>query len=96
MASGDLSVEVLEQPNPGVAALVGAGRVARELEEVEPVGDPKGPGEVGDEDEARLQRRYQKRLPAIVVAPELAPELADARLQLLPGEVDLAEAAAAA
>ena len=96
MASGDLSVQVLEQPNTGMAALVGAGRVARELEEVDPVGDAKGPGEVGDEDEARLQRCYQQRLPAVVVAPELAPEFADARLQLLPGEVDLAEAGAAA
>jgi hypothetical protein len=79
-----------------MAALVGAGRVARELEEVEPVGDAQGPGEVGDEDEARLQRRDQQRLPAVVVARDLAPELADARLELLPGEVDLAEAGAAA
>ena len=95
MASGDLSVQVLEQPNTGVAALVGAGCVARELEEVEPVGDAKGPAEVGDEDEARLQRRDQQRLAPVVVARQLAAELADARVQLLSREVDVAEAGAA-
>ena len=79
-----------------MAALVGAGRVAREFEEVEAVRDPQGAREVGDEDEARLQRRDQQRLAAFVVARELTPELADACLQLLTREVDLAEAAAAA
>jgi hypothetical protein len=96
VAPGDLRVEVLEQADAGMAALVGAGRVARELEEVEPVRDPERPREVGDEDEARLQRRDEQRLAAVVVSYELAAELADARLQLLPREVDLAEATAAA
>src|SRR3954451_16762333 len=92
MASGDLGVQVLEQPDTGMAALVGAGRVARELEEVDPVGDAKGPGEVGDEDEARLQRGYQQRLPAVGVAPELAPESAGARLHPPRGELHRAGA----
>jgi hypothetical protein len=96
VASGDLGVQVLEQADAGVAALVGAGSVARELQEVEPVGDANCAREVGDEDEARLQRCDEERLAAVVVAREIAPELADARLQLLPREVDLAEAAAAA
>jgi hypothetical protein len=39
VAPGDLRVEILEQPDACVAALVGSGRVARELEEVEPVRD---------------------------------------------------------
>jgi hypothetical protein len=94
--AGDLRVEVLEQTDASVAALVGAGRVARELEEVEAVRNPQGAREVGDEDEARLQRRDQQGLAALVVAREVTPQLADACLQLLPREVDLAEAGAAA
>jgi hypothetical protein len=96
VAAGDLGVQVLQEPDPGVAALVGAGGVAGELEEVEAVRDPERTGEVGDEDEARLERGDEQRLAAVVVLCELASELADARPQLLPGEVDLAEAGAAA
>ena len=92
MPACDLGVEVLEQADAGVPALVGAGGVARELEEVEPVGDPQSPREIGDEDEARLQRGDQQRLEPVVVTLQLAAELADARLQLLMREVDLAEA----
>jgi hypothetical protein len=79
-----------------MAALVGARGVARELEEVDPVRDAQGAREVRDEDEARFQRRDEQRLAAVVVAAQLAPELTDARLQLLAREVDLAEARAAA
>jgi hypothetical protein len=93
---GDLRVEVLQQADAGVAALVGAGGVARELEEVQAVGDPERAREVGDEDEARFQRRDEQRLETVVVTRELPPELADACLQLPPREVDLAEAVAAA
>jgi hypothetical protein len=78
-----------------MAALVGARGVARELEEVDPVRDAQGAREVRDEDEARFQRRDEQRLAAVVVAAQLAPELTDARLQLLAREVDLAEARAA-
>jgi hypothetical protein len=79
-----------------VTALVGTGGVARELEEVESVRDADGAGEVGDEHEARLERRDEEGLAAVVVAFELPAELADARVQLLPREVDVAEALAAA
>jgi hypothetical protein len=96
VAAGDLRVEILEQPDAGVAALVGAGCVARELEEVEPVRNAERAREVGEEDEARLQRRDEQRLAAVVVTGELAAELAYARRQLLAGEVDVAEARAAA
>jgi hypothetical protein len=41
--AGDLRVEVLEQADPGVAATVGAGGVAGQLEEVEAVRDAKRP-----------------------------------------------------
>jgi hypothetical protein len=79
-----------------MAALVGAGRIAREFQEVEPVRDAERPREVGDEDETGLQGCDEQRLPSFVVALELAAELAYACLQLLAGEVDLAEAGAAA
>ena len=79
-----------------MAALVRSGRVARKLAEVEPVRDGSRAGEVGDEDEARLQRRDEQRLTAVVVARELAAELSNACLQLPAREVDLAEALAAA
>ena len=32
--------------------------------------------EIGDEDDARLERRDEQRLPALVVTRDLAPELA--------------------
>jgi hypothetical protein len=90
--AGDLGVQILEEADARMAALVRAGRVARELEEVEPVRDAQRAREVRDEDEARFQRRDEERLAAVVVAAQFAPELADARLQLLTREVDLAEA----
>ena len=91
MPPGDLRVEVLEQANAGVAARVGAGRVARELDEVDPVGNRERAGEVGDEDDARLQRRDEQRLAPLVIADNLLPKLPDARLQLLAREVDIPE-----
>jgi hypothetical protein len=96
VAARDLAVQVLEQTNAGVSALVGAGGIAGELEEVEAVGDPQRTREVGDEDDARLQRCDEQRLTPVVVPLDLAAELGDARLQLLAREVDLAEAWAAA
>ena len=91
MASGDLSVQILEQADAGVAALVGAGRVARELDEVETVVDRQCAGQVRDEDDARLERRDEERLPPFVVTRDLAPELTDTRPKLLAREVDLPE-----
>jgi hypothetical protein len=72
-----------------VPAGVGA-VVARELDEVDLVRDRNRAREVGQEDEARLQQRDEQQVAAGVVARDLGAELADARLQLLGGEKDLA------
>jgi hypothetical protein len=79
MTAADLCVQILEQADAGVAALVGAGRVARELDEVEAVVDRQGARQVRDEDDARLERRDEQRFPPFVVTGDLTPELADTR-----------------
>ena len=79
MAACDLRIQILEKADAGMAALVGAGRVACELDEVEAVVDRESAGEVRDEDDACLERCDEQRLPAFVVAGDLAPELADTR-----------------
>jgi hypothetical protein len=79
VAAGDLRVEVLEKADAGMAAPVGSGRVARELDEVEAVVDRERPGQVGDEDNARLEWRDEEWLTVFVVARDVAPELADTR-----------------
>jgi hypothetical protein len=73
-----------------VAAGVGA-VVAGQLDEVDRVVDPDLPREVGQEDEARLQERDQQRLAAFVVPRDLGTQLADARLQLVRREEDVAD-----
>jgi hypothetical protein len=75
-----------------VAAGVGA-VVAGQLDEVDRVVDPDLPRKVGEEDEARLQERDQEQLAARVVAGDLRAELADAGLQLLRREEDVADPA---
>ena len=70
-----------------MAAGVGA-VVAGELDEVDLVRDGDRAREVGEEDEARLQRRDEERLTAGVVGGDLTSELTDPRLQLLAREVD--------
>jgi hypothetical protein len=72
-----------------MAARVGA-VVAGELDEVDRVRDRDRAGEIGQEDEARLQQRDEQQLAAGVLAGDLGAELADARLQLLRREKDLA------
>jgi hypothetical protein len=64
-------------------------RVAGELEEVEVVEDRDRPRQVGDEDEARLQRRDEQRLAVAIVGRDLGAELGDAAGDLLRAEVDL-------
>jgi hypothetical protein len=91
MSVRDLRIEILEEPDASVPAGVRARGVARELEEVDPVRDAQRPREIGEENEASLQRRDQERLESVVVPGDLTAELADARLQLLAGEVDLPE-----
>jgi hypothetical protein len=55
------------------------------------VRDAKRPREVGEKDDARLERRDEQRVPAAVRLGELTAELADASCDLLSGEVDLAD-----
>jgi hypothetical protein len=88
VASADLGVEVLQQPDPR-AVLV----VRRELEEVELVRDRQRAREIGEEDEARLQRRDEERRLAGVVEREVGTELPYACVELLASEVDIADAA---
>jgi hypothetical protein len=70
----------------------GRAGVARELEEVERVGDAERAREVGDEDQARLQGGDEQRLAAGVVPGQLGAELRDPRRDLLGREVGLADA----
>ncbi len=74
-----------------MAAHLGAA-VARQLDEVQVVRPGDGAREVGEEDEARLERADEERLAARVVAVDLGPELADARGEVARGEIDLAYA----
>jgi hypothetical protein len=83
-------VEILEEPNRGRAAGLGRG-VAGELDEVDVVQDRQRARQVGEEDEARLQRSDEQRLPALVVGGDLRAELGDARRDLIRREVDLAD-----
>jgi hypothetical protein len=48
-------------------------------------------GEVGQEDEARLERCDQQRLEPVVVGRDLRAELLDAASDLVSAEVDLAD-----
>ncbi len=86
MPAADLRVEVLEQPDAA------AGAVRRELEEVELVRTFDRARQVGEKDEARLERRDEDGVRVAVVAIDLFAELADAAPDLLTREVDLADA----
>ena len=79
MPAGKLAVEVFEQPDPRVAAGVWLRGVARELDEVQAVVDPDRARQVGDEDNARLERRDEERLSTLIVTGDLASELSDTR-----------------
>jgi hypothetical protein len=56
------------------------------------VRDRDGPGQVGCEHERPLEDGDEQEVASGVVARNLGPELADARRQLLAGEIDLAGA----
>jgi hypothetical protein len=53
------------------------------------VQEVQGPREVGEEDEARLQRADEQRLTSRVVGRDLLAELRDPGRELLCGEIDL-------
>ena len=86
MAALDLRVEIFQQPDPRPRGVVGG-----ELEEVELVRDRQRAREVGDEDEARLERRDEERISTLVLERELVSELAYASLDFLAREVDVAD-----
>src|SRR5712691_123908 len=86
----DVCVEVLEDADLLVTAHLRAA-VTGELDEVERVWDRDRPREIGDEDEARLQRADEDRLAAVVVARDLGAELVHARAELVSRQVDLAD-----
>jgi hypothetical protein len=88
VATLDLRLEILEQAR---VAAVRLALVARQLEEVELVRDLQRAREVGEEDEARLERCNEDRVLALVVAGDLSGELADTRRELRCGEVDLTD-----
>ena len=70
----------------------GLGRaVAGELDEVDRVRDRDPAGEVGEERDACFQQADKERLAVLVVARQLARELADPRSELARVEVDLAD-----
>jgi hypothetical protein len=77
-----------------VPARVGA-VVAGELDEVDLVRDRNRAGEVGEEDDARLQQRDEQQVAVRVVPCDLGAELVDAGLKLLGGEEDVAYAGVA-
>jgi hypothetical protein len=86
MPAANLRVKVLEEPDAA------AGPVGRKLEEVELVRDLERAREVGQENEARLERRNEQRVRGGVVASDLRAQLGDAASDLLAREVDLADA----
>jgi hypothetical protein len=53
--------------------------------------DREGAAEIGNEHEARLERRHKQRLFALVVPRDLSAQLSDTRVQLLTSEVDVTE-----
>jgi hypothetical protein len=54
--------------------------------------DLHGARQIGEEDQARFERRDQQRLEVLVVPGDLTAELTDPRVELLVREVDLADA----
>jgi hypothetical protein len=90
VAAADLDVEILQQPDRAVAARRPP-RIAGQLDELEVVEDGQRPREVGEEDDARLQRRDEQGLAAVVVGSQLASQLPDAGGDLGGSEVDLAD-----
>jgi len=74
-----------------VAARDGAA-IACELDEIELVDRPDRAREVGDEEQGAFERRDEQEVEAGVVDGDLGAQLADARLDLLCGEVSLADA----
>jgi hypothetical protein len=86
--AGDTDVEVLQEAHRGMPAHRRAA-VAGQLHEFQLVVDPERTREIGDKDDARLQRRDEERLASLVVTRDVAAELGDASGDLGSREVDL-------
>jgi len=87
----DGAVQVLQEANPLVAAWRGAS-VAGELDEIDFVRRTDRAREVGEEEERAFQRRDEDGIETRVVRRDLRAQLRDAPLDLLGGEVRLADA----
>src|SRR6266550_2054249 len=91
VAALDRPVQVLQQPHPLVPPRDGA-VIAGELDEIEFVERRDRSREVGEEEQGAFERRDEQEVEAGVVGGDLGAHLADARLDLLGGEVGLADA----
>ena len=91
VAALDARVEILQELDRGAAAGL-ARAVAGELDEVDAVDDRERPGQIGEEDDAGLQRPDEKRRAAGVVVGDLGAELPDPGGDLRGREVDVADA----
>jgi hypothetical protein len=65
--------------------------VSRQLDEFELVLPADRPRQIGEEDDARLQRRYEQQSAGRIVAPDLLRQLPDAPEDLLIAEVEVAD-----
>jgi hypothetical protein len=89
MASVDAHAQVLEQPDLLPVAAVPV--VAGQSDDVQVVDDRQGTGEVGDEDERGLQGGDEDGLEPVVVDGDLGAQLLDPAVDLLGGQVDVAD-----
>jgi hypothetical protein len=89
IAVRDREVEVFDQtdlrPSPEGPVVAG------EDDEVERMGDGKGPREIGEEDERPFEDGDDDGIPARIVLGQLRAELDDASLDLVLREVDLSD-----
>jgi hypothetical protein len=91
IASLDWAVQILQQPDSLVTAWNGVA-VAGKLDKIELVDEWDRAREVGDEEQRSFQRRDEQEVEAVVIGGDLGAQFADARLDLLGGEVGLADA----
>ena len=82
-------VDVLQKSHPPVTAF----GIRCELHDVERVRQRDGSGQVGEEDDTRLQGRYEQEIAALVVRGDLCSERGDARRDLLARQVHGPDAA---
>ena len=89
VAACERRVDVLEEPDASVLAV----GVRGQLDHVERVGDSKRAREIGEEHDARLERRDEDGIEAVVFAPDLLSQLGDPGRDLPAREVHGADLA---